>query len=368
MKFLEGKSPTEKKKIMAAGVLGALALLALAYTFSGIFFPARKTTVNVTTSPTPSPGASLRPIDTTFNQTSINSSWGITPLRYVPSNYGAPGAGRNIFAFYEPPAPTPYSPTPFVIKQTPTPATPTPTPPPPQTIAFYNPQMVYAGAKTFRLEVNGAGFTPDTRIIFNGSELPTNFVNDQKVTADVSGGLISAEGARMISTQAQGGKLYSNQVQLMVQAPPKPQYQYVGMIARRGYNNDTAYLMEPGKQTPMGVRLNDVIGGRFRAFSISRDAVILEDVQLGFKHRLPLATSGAPGGGTGDTGAAGGADTMRRGGGTFPNNGGGNVYMPNTQPNTVTGDIPGIPNNIPRYVPPSPQPTKQDYDDDGDNE
>jgi hypothetical protein len=58
MKLFEGKSPAERNKIIAALVLGAMALLALTYTFGGSFFGGRK--VSVTVSATPTPTASPR--------------------------------------------------------------------------------------------------------------------------------------------------------------------------------------------------------------------------------------------------------------------------------------------------------------------
>ncbi len=88
-----------------------------------------------------------------------------TPVIYDPGNFYAPDAGRNIFAFYEPPPPTPYSPTPTPPpKPIETPPPPTPTPLPPIMIGFVTPQSVYAGQQTFRLEVNGDKFTPESLI------------------------------------------------------------------------------------------------------------------------------------------------------------------------------------------------------------
>jgi hypothetical protein len=161
--------------------------------------------------------------------------------------------------------------------------------------------------------------------------------------------------------------MYSNQVMLNVQAPPKPQFQYIGMIARARYNNDTAYFLEPGKQVPIGARLNDVVAGRYRVTNISSAETVLEDVQLGFKHRIPLQKAA-----TGTASSAPSNDRGRRRGGDFPTDGG---YIPYTPPNS-TQNIPGIPNNIPRYVPPRPPqqiptPENKDVDDeddeDGDN-
>ena len=60
------------------------------------------------------------------------------------------------------------------------------------------------------------------------------------------------------------------------------------MIARKRYNNDTAYFQEEGKQTPISGRLNDIVGGRFQLISISAEETIFEDVNLGFKHKVAL--------------------------------------------------------------------------------
>jgi hypothetical protein len=153
---------------------------------------------------------------------------------------------------------------------------------------------------------------------------------------------------------------------LNVQAPPVPQFQYIGMIARQRYNNDTAYFQEQGKQTPIGARLNDVIGGRFRLKSISAGETIFEDVNLGFKHRLALYRP-APGQSAGNnpggqnqilTGPGRSNDRINPNNPNFPNN-------PNVPVYTQPGEIPGIPGNIQIYQPPTPPPQKKDEDDDG---
>jgi hypothetical protein len=207
------------------------------------------------------------------------------------------------------------------------------------------PQSVYAGTGAFRLEVNGDKFDPSMHIYFNQSEIPTNFVSAQKLTADIPANFIAGEGPRSIIIQTPDGKKYSNQVLLSVQAPPKPQFQYVGMIARKRYNNDTAYFMEQGKQTPIGARLNDVVGGRFRLVSISASEAIFQDVDLGFKHRVPLYRP-APGTASND----------------------GTYVQPPYNPNFPNYQPPG---NIPRYPPQNPPRTPEkkpdDVDDDTDN-
>jgi hypothetical protein len=375
MKIFEGKSPTERNKLIAALVLGALALLTLVYTFGGMFTGGRKTTVTVNVSPTPTPTASTGSTQTSpiqsVSQEQITSDSLTRPVVYTPGSFYAPDAGRNIFAFYEPPAPTP--PVYEVKYDTPKPTPPaTPAPTPPILLGYISPQSVYAGSKNFRLELNGDKFTPDSLIFWNGSQIPTNFVNGQRLTADISSGLITGEGQRTIEIRTPDGK-YSNSVMISVQAPPKPNYQYIGMIARRRNNNDTAYLQEPNKPTPFGMRLNDLDPSqRFRMVSISAREVILEDTNLGFRHPIPLTRpSGGAGGRTTTTDGRGGFGD-RNTPGRFSNEGVTNItpYNP-TLPQTQ--EIPGIPSNIPRYIPPTPQQQQQqkkevdDDDEDGDN-
>jgi hypothetical protein len=372
MKIFEGKSPAERNKTIAALALGTMALIALFYTFGGMFFGTKKT-ITVTTSPTPAKTASPQTSQITNlpSQEETDFAYSTTPVVYNPNTFYAPDAGRNIFAFYEPPPPTPYSPTPLP-EVTPEPIkTPVPTPTPPQIIGFVTPQTVYSGAKTFLLEVNGDKFTPDTRIIFNGNELPTTYVNPQKLTANVAANFINGEGQRFILTRTPDGKLYSNQVSINVQAPPTPQFQYIGLLARQRYNNDTAYFQEQGKNVPFTARLNDVVGGRFRLISISSAETIFEDVNLGFKHKLQLYRPSP-----GQTTKTDNNPNVN----PNPNFNNNPNYNPNYNPNPTYNnqDIPGIPNNIPRYnpnntnVPPLQQQRQQrektdEDDDDGDN-
>ncbi len=355
MKIFEGKSPEERNKIIAALVLGTAALLAIGYNFIG-FFPSGKTTVKVTASPTPKSNArnGRRAQNTEIPpQEDVNFQYSTTPIDYNQGIlYGAPEPGRNIFAFYEPGIPTPYLPTP-IPEKTPTPIEPPkPTPTPPIYVTFASPQSVYAGSKAFRLEISGERFQPDSIILFNGTRLSTTYISPERLVAEVSANLIAGDGAKQIMVVSPDGTLYSNQVALNVQAPPKPTFQYIGMIARKRYNNDTAYFLEQNKDNkPIGARLNDVVGGRFRVKSISAEEVILEDVNLGFRHNLALFRP-PPGQ------SAGGAG-RRNSGGTYT------PYNPDTGINQQ--DIPGIPNNIPRYQPTpvqTPQ-TDDDNDDDG---
>jgi hypothetical protein len=293
-------------------------------------------------------------------QSEQNFVWETTRVVYNGVVSG-PDPGRNIFAFYEPPIPcgpasNPCPPTP--VKPTPTP---TPVPTPEIYVTGLNPGSIYAGSRGFRIELSGERIPADAKVYFSQTELPTSFISAQKVVADVPAGLIAGEGPRQVIIQTPDGKKYSNAMSLTVQAPPKPGFQYIGMIARKRSNNDTAYFMDQGRQTPVSARLNDVVGGRFRLVSISAEETVFEDVSLGFKHKVPLFRP-APGTPTGSTGRP-----PTQGGDTYV------PYNPNTNFQVQPGQsIPGIPDNIPRYVPPNAnrvQPTdKKDQDDDDDGD
>jgi hypothetical protein len=353
-----GKSPTERNKIIAAIVLGVVSLTALYLAFGGSLFSGSKT---VATGVTPTPKPSISPssaskaaaIPSQDEQFGVYSS---TPIDYRPGAFPGSEPGRNIFAFYEPPPPCPQCPPPPTpVKPIPTP---TPTPTPPMHLEFVTPQTIYAGSGSFRLELNGDKFDPAAKIYFRGAALPTQFVSPQKVFANVPASMIASPGSIDIIARSSDGKLYSEQKMITIQEPPKPQFHYIGAkLAARG-NNDTGYFMETGKQTPTVARLGDVVGGRFRLVSISRNEAIFEDVSLPFKHQVKME-SPAPGTTSQPTGPRG-----------FPNgfNNDQNVYVPyqNGQEN-----IPGIPNNIPRAQPPQNVPrgtpkkdTPKDEDDD----
>ena len=369
MKLFEGKTPAEKNKIIAAMVLGAMAVLAIGYNIIGLYNPGRKTSVTVTASPTPtaspktSSDAAALP-----NDQEVNFEYTTTPVVYNPGAFYAPDAGRNIFAFYEPPAPTPYVPTPTPAPTLYVEPTPVPTPTPYYLVGFVTPESVYAGSKSFRLEVNGDKFTPDSVILFNGSQLPTTFISPQKLVAEIPANMIAGDGPKQIMVVAPDGKLYSNQVLLNVQAPPRPEFQYIGAKLSQRNNNNTAYFRE--KEREYGARLNDVVGGRFRVMSIPKDEVVLEDTSLGFRYTMPLYRP-TPG-----QSAALNQPTInspnRR---NFPNKDGNNqplntiqpIYI-QPQPGEIAPGIPGIPGNIQRYNPPQPPPPPPPNDDEDDDD
>lgn len=356
MKLFEGKTKSERNKTIAAIGLGAASLIVLFFAFGRGMFGGSTTTATVKPSPSPkaTTNAQSNPGKLEMPSRQDQELGMIVPIVYRPEMFGIGGdPGRNIFAFYEPPPPCKVNcPTP-VPPRTPEPPPPTPVPTPDILIAAVNPQSVYAGSNGFRMEIAGDRFTPDTKIYFEQQEVRATFINETRMTADIPNALIRVDGRRSIMAQTTDGVKHSNGMMFDIQPPPKPGFTYIGMIARTRGNNDTAYFQEPGKPLPTGARLNDVVAGRFRVASISAQETVLEDVSLGFKHKLPLvippptSSSSAPGGPGG---------VPARG---FPSPGR-PVYTPAnpTLPNPGASNtrIPGIPDNVPRYVPPQPNP------------
>lgn len=292
MKFLEGKSKEEKNKIIAAAVLGTLAIIAVSYNLLGLFSSPSKplTPPNVTevATPTRTQEEPVGPSRQSDSETQFE--YETTEVRYSPEMFSAPAPTRNIFAIYVPPPPP-------VSKPKPVP-TPTPPPPPPQTIASLSPSTTYSGGKGFRMEVSGSNFTPETRIFFNQGSVPTTFINSQRLAADISASMVVSEGGRTIQVKTPDGRLYSNVATFSVVPPPKPNFTYLGPVTRAKSNNATAYIQEQGAPNPVAKRLNDVVGGRFKIVNITAGQVVVEDTSLGFRHSVaiaPQATLPAPG-------------------------------------------------------------------------
>ncbi len=346
-------------------VLGGACLIVLFFAFGRGMFSGSTTTARVNATPTPRKQASGKP-EPNSSQLQMPSpeeqvfQGETTPIVYRPGIFGAPPAGRNIFAFYEPGKPCDPSICPTPPPRTPEPKTPTPTPTPPIVLAALNPQSVYAGSNGFRMEVAGDRFTPDTKIYMDMQELPSTYINETRMTADIPGVLIKNEGQRRMMAQTGDGTKQSNLVSFDIQPAPRPQFTYIGMIARKRSNNDTGYFQEPGKQMPTTARLNDVVGGRFKLVSVSDKEAVVEDVNLGFRHRVTLRPASATAGAAQPSGQPIGRPGSNPG---FPSRGAPVPASPTR--------VPGIPDNVPRYTPPGSNSNRnvtRPRDDDDDND
>lgn len=284
MALFEGKSPSERNKLIAAIVLGALALVALSYMFFGSSSSPKRVanantrTVTTQTTTTTAGTSTTAPVLTPGAVRTQAEQMPMHPIDYQMSLPAVPEAGRNIFAFYVPPKPTPAP----VVVQTPPPA-----PSPTLVLSGISPTNVYARTGDFTVQVTGDKFTPAVRIYFGDAELATRFVSAQQLSANVPSPLIGYEGARQISVRTSDGSLFSNTATLNVMAAPTPNYSFVGILGDQRYS-DTAILKDKNSKQLINAQRGDVIGGRFRVTSISEREVWLTDTSLRIKHTLPF--------------------------------------------------------------------------------
>src|SRR4026208_1100987 len=151
MQATDIRNPAERNKLILAGALGLVALLFLWWTFFG-FGSSSKT--GVPRQAGQSPSVTNR-VPSKLPQTSVIEGNAPSqddpprPVIYHPP-VSAPEAGRNIFAYYEPPPPP--------VKGSVTP-TPTPTPTPPVLLANISPANVFAKTADFPLEISGDKIT-----------------------------------------------------------------------------------------------------------------------------------------------------------------------------------------------------------------
>ena len=195
MALFDGKTPAERNKTIAAVVLGALAVIFMGrMLFSS---DTKKSTAGVRPTPTPRRTAPTG----APNSTTVPDPTLVPPIPVVccPALAGGADAGRNIFAYYVPPAPTPKPTAP------PIPATPTPTPP--LVLTSLSTQSVYARTGDFPLQVSGDKFTPAVRIYLDGQELPTQFVSAQQLSTTVPASAIASPGGRQVKVNTPDNQL-----------------------------------------------------------------------------------------------------------------------------------------------------------------
>ncbi|PYS42872.1 MAG: hypothetical protein DMF71_08375 [Acidobacteria bacterium] len=278
MQLFDPNNPNEKKKIIAAAVLGIVAISFLGYLLLGGSSAKKPTTSTARATPAPPQPAGANATNKAV-VTELTPD-DLTNLQPIPGSWAVPAVqdpNRNIFAYYEPPPP----PVKVIV-----PPTPTPTPVPPLTLTSLSPSSVYARTADFSLEVMGDKFTPAVHIIVDGRELPTRFINPQQLGTTVPAAIIANPGTRVVKVQNNDGKLYSLTAMLTVTPPPVPNYNYVGIIGRQRFNNDTAVLQKKGEKDLLNVQRGDVLEGRFRVSSISEKEVVLVDTNLKIRHTI----------------------------------------------------------------------------------
>jgi hypothetical protein len=267
MKLFDPNNPNEKKKMIAAGVLGLGAIIILGYLFfGGKSTPTPSSTrPTATASPTPvrNPATAAQPPETASEDMTL-----FQPIVYNPNVPAVYGSGRNVFAYYEPPPP-PVKP----------PAPPSPVPTPTLIASSLTPSSVYARTEAFPMQVMGDKFAPGVQIVVDGRALQTRFLSAQQLATTVTADLIFNPGSRQILVRNADGSLYSNSLNLIVTQPPAPNFNYVGLIGKPRFN-DMAVLQDKNSKELHNVQRGDVVGGRFRVSSISAKEVVLVDTGL----------------------------------------------------------------------------------------
>ena len=277
MQFTDPNNPNEKKKLIAAGVLGLAAILLLGY----VFFGGKSTPTAQNNrragnqTPTPARGIGDRPTD----EEAIDDPSNYQPIVYTGTAPAMSEPNRNIFAYYEPPLP---------VQKVVMPPTPTPTPVPPLTLSALAPSSVFARTADFNLQVTGDKFTPAVHVVIEGRELPTRFISPQQLFATVPAAIIASPGQRSLMVRNNDGKLYSLPLYLSVTPPPLPNYTFIGIIGKPRFN-DMAVLQEKGSKDLLNVQRGDVLGNRFRVNSISEREVVLVDIKLNIRTTIPFS-------------------------------------------------------------------------------
>lgn len=280
-------NPSERKKLIGAIVLGALAIILLWWTFFG-FGSSGNSNTRATQKATPTPVRSPTPRQPTTNGNVEQTADMLSQLVPISGEHlqpAVPDARRNIFVYYEKPIPPP-----------PTPPPPTPPPPPPVLLAGVSPSMVYARTGEFALEVTGDKFTPQLRVVIDGVEMQTRYRGPQQLSATVPASIIATAGTRQIVLRSPDGSLFSNATTLNVTAPPTPNFSYVGIIGTPRYV-DTAIMQDKNNREIVNVQRGDLLGGRFRVTSISEKEVVVTDPSLKINHKIAFTSQPDRGGG-----------------------------------------------------------------------
>ncbi|HZZ39866.1 MAG TPA: IPT/TIG domain-containing protein, partial [Acidobacteriaceae bacterium] len=82
-----------------------------------------------------------------------------------------------------------------------------------------SPNFAQAGGPAFTLTANGNGFSQNTIIVWNGTQLPTTFVSPQQLTTTIPASLIVTAGTASV-TIAQPGLTSPSPLPFTIYAPP----------------------------------------------------------------------------------------------------------------------------------------------------
>lgn len=283
MALFEGKTPAERNKMIAAMVLPALAFIFVLRMLFGGSDPPRPAPANTKGKQGTARNSNIqRAGDQQVADDPEADLRLLAPINYERVTAAVGDAGRNIFAFYVRPAPTPGA----VVVPTEPPATPTPTPP--ILLASLTPQSVFAGTGGFTLQLAGDKFDPAARVYLDNQEMPTQYGSTQQLSATVPATAISGQGQRQVVVRTPDGRFYSNPQVLNIMQPPQPTYTYVGLLKHPKHN--TAVLKDQRGEL-YSVREGDLVEGRFRVVSINEKTLQLVDKDLNVKHSVAFVES-----------------------------------------------------------------------------
>ena len=276
MQAIDIRNPNERKKLIAAGVLGLLAIVLLwwaLFGFGGSGNRAQTVPPRPTASPTPRGVQTIVKTDVNEQMRPVNADYSVPVV---------PEAKRNIFSYYEPPK---------RIEVVPVPPTPTPTPTPPVLLANVNPSNVFARTADFTLEISGDKFTSQLKVVVDNNPLPTRYLGPQQLSATVPAALIANPGTREVILRSADGTLYSNVASFNVAVPPAPNYSYIGILGPQSHI-DTAIVQDKSSKELLNAQRGDLLGGRFRVTSISERELVLVDTNLKIKHTIAFTSQG----------------------------------------------------------------------------
>ena len=285
MKFFDPNNPNEKKKMIAAGVLGLVALIVLGYVFFGGSSSKSPANANGVTRVSPTSVKSTTTVDKSGSTDVPDDPSIYQPVVYNNTVPAVDEGNRNIFAYYEPP---PATPKPVIVQ------TPTPTPTPPLMVYSVNPSNVYARTPSdFSLQVMGDKFTPAVHIVIDGRVMATRYISPQQLFTTIPSSMVASPGPRSVTARNDNGQLYANTVTMNVNQAPPPNYNYVGLIGKPRFN-DTAVLQDKSTKELLNLQRGAEVGGRYRVVSISEKEIVLIDTNLKITHKIPFSTDSSP--------------------------------------------------------------------------